>query len=154
MAAVEQVSKPKLDRFPLPIEVQADDTLRELFQVARMDLFVRPNRTIDHLELVLDRRHKFNPSLSKPVAYYHFSTVQQLLNLGLQGIVGAIVLSSSPEEPVDELKISRAVDDFLRLFLSDMKRQVKTVLQQVRGEIPRYTMNRAGRDRLGEAKTS
>jgi len=150
MAVAEQVAKKReLERFPLSVEVEADDTLNDFVQVIRMDCMVDPF----HFQAVFDRRHKQNPKLSRPLGYYHFSEVRQLIGYAMQGLVAACVLNlkHSPQKPSD-VKISQSVDGLIELILPDVKHQVSVVLKQASGEMPRYTMNHAGRKEIGGRK--
>jgi hypothetical protein len=151
----EQVKK-KYSGIPFRVQVEADDTMRDFVQALRLDFMPTDDNRLEKVQIVVDRRHKFNPKVSSPAAYLSLSTSDQALDLAKQGFVAAcvIVLMQDPQTAGDSFRVSTAVDSLLQLLQGDLKRDVQTVVKQLRGELPVYPMNRAGRNRLGEAKTS
>lgn len=127
-SVVRDVSR--LVEFPKGLEVLADDTLESFHQVLRLQAILDDSGRLDHLQLLLDRRHKVKPSLSKPLGYLHLSTANQLLNLAAQGIVGACLLALK-DQPTDERRISQTVNGIAGFLLQDAKRTVQVMLEEM-----------------------
>jgi hypothetical protein len=77
-------------------EIECDDTLREFKQVLRFDLVDREGEPL-RVQLLLDRRHKLNRAMSKPVAYFRMTSTQQLLNLANTALAAAVTLAYSDQ---------------------------------------------------------
>jgi hypothetical protein len=77
-------------------EIECDDTLREFKQVLRFDLVDRDGEPL-RVQLLLDRRHKLNRAMSKPVAYFRMTSTQQLLNLANTALAAAMTLAYSEQ---------------------------------------------------------
>jgi hypothetical protein len=77
-------------------EIECDDTLREFKQVLRFDLVDRKGEPL-RVQLLLDRRHKLNRAMSKPVAYFRMTSTQQLLNLANTALAAAVTLAYSEQ---------------------------------------------------------
>lgn len=120
----------RLMKFPRSLEVQADDTLEGFYQILRLQAVVDDSGHSDHLQLLLDRRHKIKPSLSKPLGYLRLSTANQLLGLAAQGIVGACLLTLK-DAPIGESRILRTVDGIAEFLLQDAKRIVRVMLDEM-----------------------
>ena len=130
MTAVTQ--KPKVtDLIPLSREVFCDDTLRQFHQVIRFDVvYDRPLR----IQLLLDRRHKANKSLSKPVAYFRISEIGQLLRLGTNSFAAAVVLafySQNRTEPSSE-EIKDAAKNLFSMIQGDVELTTEVVLRDIK----------------------
>jgi hypothetical protein len=113
-------------------EVECDDTMREFRQVLRFDLINgRPLRA----QLLLDRRHKSNKALSKPVAYFRMSSTDQLIKLGNTALGVATALAFAEMnvlEPSYE-QIKSAVKSLLQQFSSvDIENLVGLILSELR----------------------
>lgn len=124
--------KPKItDLIPLPREVFCDDTLKQFHQVLRFDIvYGRPLR----VQLLLDRRHKVNKSLSKPVAYFRMSSTDQLIRLGCNALATATVLAFFQQnriEPAYE-EIEAAVDTLIKMTSADVKITTEVILRDIR----------------------
>lgn len=118
----------RLMELPRSLEVQADDTLESFYQTPQLQALVNDSGRLDHLQLLLDRRRKVKPSLSKPLRYLHLSTSNQLLGLAAQGMVGTCLLALK-DLPVNESKIVRTVDGVAEL-LQDAKHIVRVILDE------------------------
>ena len=129
MASVENPKVTEL--IPFAREVFCDDTLREFNQVIRYDIvYGRPLR----VQLLLDRRHKFNKSLSKPLGYFRISSVDQLLRLGTNALAAATVLAffqQNHTEPTQE-EIYSAVQNVVKMLASDVELTTQTILNQLK----------------------
>jgi len=125
------VEKPKVtELIPFSREVFCDDTLREFNQVIRYDIvFGKPLR----VQLLLDRRHKFNKSLSKPLGYFRISSIDQLLRLGTNALAAATVLAffqmNRTEPDIEE--IHQAVQNLLKMVGADVDLTAQTVLRDI-----------------------
>ena len=129
MASVE---KPKVtDLVPFSREVFCDDTMREFNQVIRYDIvYGRPLR----VQLLLDRRHKFNKSLSKPLGYFRISSVDQLLRLGTNALAAATILAffqQNRTEPPHE-EVYQAVYNLIKMVSPDVELTTETILNQLK----------------------
>jgi hypothetical protein len=78
-------------------EVECDDTLREFKQVLRFDLVDAKGQPL-RAQLLLDRRHKLNRALSKPVAYFRMSTTEQLVKLANTALAVAVALAYNEQQ--------------------------------------------------------
>jgi hypothetical protein len=124
--------KPKVtDLIPFSREVFCDDTLREFNQVIRYDIvYDRPLR----VQLLLDRRHKFNKALSKPLGYFRISSVDQLLRLGTNALAAATILAffqSNRTEPSIE-ENHQAVQSLLKMVGADVELTTQTILRDLK----------------------
>ena len=81
-------------------EIECDDTLREFKQVLRFDLVDREGEPL-RVQLLLDRRHKLNRAMSKPVAYFRMTSTQQLLNLANTALAAAVTLAYSEQRVLE-----------------------------------------------------
>lgn len=81
-------------------EIECDDTLREFKQVLRFDLVDREGEPL-RVQLLLDRRHKLNRAMSKPVAYFRMTSTQQLLNLANTALAAAVALAYSEQRVLE-----------------------------------------------------
>ena len=129
MASVE---KPKVtDLIPFSREVFCDDTMREFNQVIRYDIvYGRPLR----VQLLLDRRHKFNKSLSRPLGYFRISNVDQLLRLGTNALAAATVLAffqQNRTEPTEE-EVYSAVQNVVKMLAADVELTTQVVLNELK----------------------
>ena len=128
MASLE---KPKVtDLIPFSREVFCDDTLREFNQVIRYDVvYGKPLR----IQLLLDRRHKFKKSLSKPLGYFRISSIDQMLRLGTNALAAATILAffqqNRTEPSLDEIR--QAVNSLLKMVGADMELTAQTVLRDL-----------------------
>jgi hypothetical protein len=77
-------------------EIECDDTLREFKQILRFDLVDREGEPL-RVQLLLDRRHKLNRAMSKPVAYFRMTSTHQLLNLANTALAAAVALAYSEQ---------------------------------------------------------
>ena len=112
-------------------EVFCDDTLREFNQVIRYDIvYGRPLR----VQLLLDRRHKFKKSLSKPLGYFRISSVDQLLRLGTNALAAATVLAffqQNRTEPTAE-EVNHAIQSLIKMVSADVELTTQNVLNELR----------------------
>lgn len=127
-----EFEKPKVtELIPFAREVFCDDTLREFNQVIRYDIvYGRPLR----VQLLLDRRHKFNKSLSKPLGYFRISSVDQLLRLGTNALAAATVLAffqQNRTEPTVE-EVSHAIQSLIKMVSADVELTTQNVLNELR----------------------
>lgn len=126
------VEKPKVtELIPFSREIFCDDTMREFNQVIRYDIvFGRPLR----VQLLLDRRHKFNKSLSKPLGYFRISSIDQLLRLGTNALAAATILAffqQNRTEPVHE-EVYQAVHNLIKMVSPDVELTTETILNQLK----------------------
>jgi len=126
------VEKPKVtELIPFSREIFCDDTLREFNQVIRYDIvYGKPLR----VQLLLDRRHKFNKSLSKPLGYFRISSVDQLLRLGTNALAAATVLAffqQNRTEPSAE-EVYQAIHSLIKMVSQDVELTTQTVLNELR----------------------
>jgi len=129
---VPEFDKPKVtELIPFAREVFCDDTLREFNQVIRYDIiYGRPL----HVQLLLDRRHKFKKSLSKPLGYFRISSVDQLLRLGTNALAAATVLAffqQNRTEPTQE-EVYSAVHNIVQMLAADVELTTQTILNELR----------------------
>lgn len=85
-------------------EIECDDTMREFHQVLRFDLIDIPGHALKS-QLLLDRRHKLQKGMSRPVAYFRMSTPEQLIRLANTALACAAALIFNEQrqiEPTDE----------------------------------------------------
>jgi hypothetical protein len=127
-----EVEKPKVtELIPFSREIFCDDTMREFNQVIRYDIvFGRPLR----VQLLLDRRHKFNKSLSKPLGYFRISSIDQLLRLGTNALAAATILAffqQNRTEPVHE-EVYQAVHNLIKMVSPDVELTTETILNQLK----------------------
>jgi hypothetical protein len=115
-------------------EVECDDTMQQFKQVLRFDLVDILGEPLS-AELLLDRRHKLQKSLSKPVAFFHMSAPSQLISLGVTSLAVSTVLVFAEQkhlEPTRE-EILKAVQGLLQLFVSrDLTNVVDVLLRDLR----------------------
>jgi hypothetical protein len=114
-------------------EVTCDDTLREFVQVLRFDLVDMRDNPL-RAQLLLDRRHKQNKAMSKPVAYFRMSSTEQLMKLANTAVTVAVTLVYSEQgqlEPTDE-QIRRAVMAYWEMAQPDVLNAVRVALREVR----------------------
>jgi len=117
------------DLVPLTKVIVCDDTLNEFRQVLRLDIVAgKPLRT----QLLLDRRHKWQPKLSKPLGYFRMSNTDQLVRLASNALSAALVLNmqSNLDRPFDQVQF--AVESMLDLIRADIATTVDTVLRDLR----------------------
>ena len=102
MTATAQESNPKPSDLVMVNwrEIECDDTLREFKQVLRFDLVDREGEPL-RVQLLLDRRHKLNRAMSKPVAYFRMTSTQQLLNLANTALAAAVALAYSEQRVLE-----------------------------------------------------
>lgn len=102
MTAAVQESNPKPSDLVMVNwrEIECDDTLREFKQVLRFDLVDREGEPL-RVQLLLDRRHKLNRAMSKPVAYFRMTSTQQLLNLANTALAAAVTLAYSEQRVLE-----------------------------------------------------
>lgn len=127
-----EVEKPKVtELIPFSREIFCDDTMREFNQVIRYDIvFGRPLR----VQLLLDRRHKFNKSLSKPLGYFRISSIDQLLRLGTNALAAATILAffqQNRTEPLHE-EVYQAVYNLIKMVSPDVELTTETILNQLK----------------------
>lgn len=123
-------------------EIQCDDTLREFTQVLRFDLVDMPHEPL-RVQLLLDRRHKLNKGLSKPVAYFRMSSTEQLIKLANTALACAIVLAFNEVnvlEPTDD-QIRNVLRSHWQIAQVDLLYAVKTILRDVK--LHRLALERA-----------
>jgi hypothetical protein len=114
-------------------EIQCDDTLREFTQVLRFD-FVDVKGEPLRVQLLLDRRHKLNRSLSKPVAYFRMSSTEQLIKLANTALACAVALAFNEVnllEPTDD-QVRNALRSHWQMAQVDLLYAVKTILRDVK----------------------
>jgi hypothetical protein len=132
--AVDVVEKPSpVDLVMLPYrEVVCDDTLRELIQVVRPDLVDRPGEPL-RIQLLLDRRHKLNKGLSKPVAYFRMSNVEQLLRIANTFLSLAMVkvLDEQGDLEPDHDVLKRMANSHWAMALPDVLTATETILRDL-----------------------
>jgi hypothetical protein len=129
---VPEFEKPKVtELIAFAREVFCDDTLREFNQVIRYDIvYGKPLR----VQLLLDRRHKFKKSLSKPLGYFRISSVDQLLRLGTNALAAATVLAffqQNRTEPSAE-EVYQAVHSLIKMVSQDVELTTQTLLNELR----------------------
>jgi hypothetical protein len=114
-------------------EVECDDTLRMFKQVLRFDLVDVVGHRL-RTQLLLDRRHKQNRSLSKPVAYFPMSTCEQLIKLANTALACAITLAYAEQgllEPTDE-QIRRVIAAHWSMAQPDVLNTVGLALRDLK----------------------
>ncbi|MEM1589636.1 MAG: hypothetical protein QW175_04395 [Candidatus Bathyarchaeia archaeon] len=114
-------------------EIECDDTLREFTQILRFDLIDAPGEPL-RCQLLLDRRHKLNKGLSKPVAYFRMTSTEQLMKLANTALACAVVLAFHEQrvlEPEDE-QIRSVLKSYWQLAQPDVLYAVKTILRDVK----------------------
>jgi len=114
-----------------PREIKCDDTLEEWNQYLRLQFIVK-NDKLDHVQLLLDRRFKLKPKMSKPLGYVHLSTGTQFMDLALMGIVGHVVTLLANRTDVNDILISTTVDSLVQLLLEDAKYLTKLSLELIK----------------------
>ena len=129
-----EVEKPKVSSLVmLPYrEVECDDTLREFKQVLRFDLVDVPREPL-RAQLLLDRRHKLQKAMSKPVAYFRMSSTEQLLKLSNTALAVAVALVYAEQdllEPSDD-QIRNALKSHWMMAQPDVLNAVKTILRDL-----------------------
>jgi hypothetical protein len=114
-------------------EIQCDDTLREFTQVLRFDLVDVKGEPL-RVQLLLDRRHKLNRGLSKPVAYFRMSSTEQLVKLANTALACAVALAFNEVnllEPTDD-QVRNALRSHWQMAQVDLLYAVKTILRDVK----------------------
>jgi len=114
-------------------EVLCDDTLREFAQVLRFDLIDVDGHPL-RCQLLLDRRHKMNKALSKPVAYFRMSSPEQLIKLANTALACAVAMACSEQdhlEPSSE-SVKAVVDAHWSMARVDVVSAVETVMRDLR----------------------
>lgn len=116
------------DLLPLSREVKADDTMREFHQVLRFDIvYGKPLRA----QLLLDRRHKAQKSLSKRAAYVRMSQASQLLDLACGALSIANVLAYQSVKDPSHDAIASGTKSLLQLIQGDVVTLTEIMLRQV-----------------------
>ena len=131
MASVEKPKPSDLVMLPYR-EIQCDDTLREFIQILRFDLVDVPREPL-RAQLLLDRRHKLNKGMSKPVAYFRMSSTEQLLKLANTALAVALTLVYNEQdllEPSDD-QIRNALKSHWMMAQPDVLNAVKTILRDL-----------------------
>lgn len=114
-------------------EVVCDDTLREFTQILRPDLIDRQGEVL-RVQLLLDRRHKLNRGMSKPVAYFRMSSTEQLLRLANTFLALAMVKVLDEQgnlEPSHE-DLKRFFNSHWAMALPDVLVATETILPDLR----------------------
>lgn len=123
-------------------EIQCDDTLREFTQVLRFDLVDVKGEPL-RAQLLLDRRHKLNKGMSKPVAYFRMSGTEQLVKLANTALACAVALAFNEInllEPTDD-QVRNALRSHWQMAQVDLLYAVKTILRDVK--LHRMALERA-----------
>lgn len=113
-------------------EIQCDDTLREFNQVLRFDLVDMPSHPL-RAQLLLDRRHKLNKGMSKPVAYFRMSSTEQLIKLANTALAVAAALVYAEQDLLDpsDDQIRNMLKAHWHMAQPDVLNAVKTVLRDL-----------------------
>jgi len=118
------------DLIPLSREILCDDTLHEFHQVIRFDvIYGSPLRA----QLLLDRRHKTQKSLSKPVAYFRMSRTEQLIRMGINSFTTALTLAffnQGRKEPTRK-EITDALESLWGMVKGDIELSTDVALNQI-----------------------
>jgi len=127
-----QAAQPKSSQLlPLAKVIEADDTLREFTQVLRFDIVYDEDRL--RAQVLWDRRHKENKSLSKPLGYFPMSGTEQLLRLASNAFTIAGVLAFFRHKkglPTHE-EVESAVNSVLRLVKEDIIISTEVILRDI-----------------------
>lgn len=113
-------------------EIQCDDTLREFNQVLRFDLVDMPGNPL-RAQLLLDRRHKLNKGMSKPVAYFRMSSTEQLLKLANTALAVAAALVYAEQDLLDpsDDQIRNMLKSHWQMAQPDVLNAIKTILRDL-----------------------
>jgi len=114
--------------------VRADDTLRDFWQEIKIGI---ESGLLPKVTLTLDRVHKLNRKLSKPLGFYHFSLTDQLLKLTAQLLAATVTLALYPRimagERLDPYYINKQLENALNLVRADALRHAETLIDCLHG---------------------
>jgi hypothetical protein len=122
-------------------EIECDDTLREFKQILRFDLLDVPGQVL-RSQLLLDRRHKLNKGMSKPVAYFRMSSPEQLIRLANTALAVAVALAYNEQtmlDPTDD-QVRNVLKSHWQMAQPDVLNAVKLILRDL--EVHRLALKR------------
>lgn len=105
--------------------IQFDDTLDTMNQIIRFD-YIREDPI--SVQICFDRKHKLNPSLSKPVGYFKMSSMNQAMDLSRQAMAVSMVLAFRSRVAIRVGEIEKSLDDMYSMIKSDIMRDIVTSL--------------------------
>ena len=114
-------------------EIQCDDTLREFIQILRFDLIDIIGEPL-RAQLLLDRRHKLQKGMSRPVAYFRMSSTEQLIKLANTALAVAIALIYAEQDMLDpsDDQIRAVIKSHWQMAQPDLLNAVKTILRDLK----------------------
>jgi len=114
-------------------EIQCDDTLREFIQILRFDLIDIIDEPL-RAQLLLDRRHKLQKGMSRPVAYFRMSSTEQLIKLANTALAVAIALIYAEQDMLDpsDDQIRAVIKSHWQMAQPDLLNAVKTILRDLK----------------------
>ena len=125
--------KVKPDQLVSMPSIKFDPTLQLWDQKLRFD-FILPRKFSDpvKVQILLDRVHKFKRSLSKPVAYFHVSNINTLLEIAAQSLSCAIILSLIHKNPLTSSDVIAGINSAIELLIPRVYDLVHTFAPKVR----------------------
>jgi hypothetical protein len=134
MTVLPEFENPKpSDLVMLPYrEIQCDDTLREFIQILRFDLIDILDEPL-RAQLLLDRRHKLQKGMSRPVAYFRMSSTEQLIKLANTALAVAISLIYAEQDVLDpsDDQVRAVIKSHWQMAQPDLLNAVKTILRDL-----------------------
>jgi len=99
------------------VKVKADPTLKLWHQILKSQVW--REKGLLKAQLVLDRIHRYNPRESKPLGYFHMSTVDQWLDLAVLALSTALAMAAHGRD-VGVLELREALESAWRLRSRDI----------------------------------
>ena len=114
--------------------IEAEPTLDLFNQYIKIQYILKEPFSI---QLVLDRKHKFSPSLSKPLGYLHFNSYMQLLEIAKQFLVSACVMAlvSQHNYEAGSTVISNTFNSAVDTIMPDALFLIRHCLEEIRKKI-------------------
>jgi len=129
--------------------IKFDPTLNLWDQYLRFD-FIIPEKFSEsvRVQILLDRVHKFKPKLSRPVAYFHLSNINTLMEIAAQSLTCSIILSLLCKNEVRSADIIQAINSAIELLIPRVMDLVSIYIRKVKSRKYQLTLDYLAKEDL------